>query len=58
MTDRTIRALEAEFEYIYELVEASALTASADDLTALYARSREIIVEIAALKREAAYVGR
>lgn len=51
---RRIFALEAELEYVYELVEASALTASPDDLATLYARSREIIVEIAALKRWAA----
>ncbi|WP_293991247.1 hypothetical protein [Sphingomonas sp.] len=53
-TERLIIAREAELEYIYELVEASALTAHADDIATLFARSREIVAEIAALKREAA----
>jgi hypothetical protein len=54
MTDRTIPALEAELEGIYQLVEASALTASPDEIVTLFDRSREIVAEIAALKREAA----
>jgi hypothetical protein len=49
-TQRRIFALEAELEYIYELVEASALTASPDEIADLYDRSRVIVALIAALR--------
>lgn len=50
-TQRRIWALEAELEYVYELVEGSALTASPDDIATLFARSREIVAEIGRLQR-------
>lgn len=50
-TERRILARETELESVYDLVEATALAASPDEHATLFARSREIVAEIAALKR-------